>query len=154
MAWTIALVEAVRSVRAEMNLSPGAQAPLVAVAPDAAIAARLTRVDALIRRVARLSDVSHAGAAPRGAVTLALEGATLCLPLAGVIDIAAEQARLARAQEKNGKEAGGLRAKLGNPAFVERAKPEVVEKERARLQALEEEAAKLSAALARLSEMA
>ncbi|MFN3614855.1 MAG: class I tRNA ligase family protein, partial [Rubrimonas sp.] len=154
MTWTIALVEAVRSVRAEMNIAPGAQLPLLAVGADAATTDRLARVDALIRRVARLSDVSHAAAAPRGAITLALPGATLCLPLAGVIDLAAEQARLAKALEKNGKEAGSLRAKLGNPAFVEKAKPEVVEKERARLEALEAEAAKLTAAAARLAEMA
>jgi valyl-tRNA synthetase len=153
IAWTIALVEAVRSVRAEMNIAPGAPVPLAAVGADAATRERMARVDALIRRLARLSDVAHADAAPKGAVTLALEGATLCLPLAGVIDVAAEKTRLAKALEKNAREKGGLEAKLGNPAFLEKAKPEVVEKERARLEALAEEAAKLSAAAARLAEM-
>jgi valyl-tRNA synthetase len=154
IAWTIALVEAVRSVRAEMNIAPGAPLPLVAVGADAAAAERMGRVDALIRRLARLSDVTHGDAAPKGAVTLALEGATLCLPLAGVIDVAAEKARLAKALEKNAKEKGGLEAKLGNEAFLAKAKPEVVEKDRARLESLAEEAAKLSAASARLADLA
>ena len=154
MAWTIALVEGVRSVRAEMGLAPGAPVPLVAVGADDAARARLARVDALIRRVARLSDVTHADAPPRGAVTLAAEGATLCLPLAGVIDVAAERARLEKALEKIARESGGVEAKLANPAFVEKARAEVVEKERARLAQLAEEGARLRAAAARLAELA
>ncbi len=154
MGWTIAAIEAVRSARAEMNVNPGAQIPLVAVEPDAATAARLARVGPLLARLARLSTVETAGAAPKGAVTLAVQGATLCLPLAGVIDVAAEGARLEKALAKLEKERAGLQAKLANPAFVEKAKPEVVEKERVRLAALAEEAGKLAAAQARLAELA
>jgi len=98
--------------------------------------------------------VTLADAAPKGAVTLAVEGATLCLPLAGVIDIAAERARLARALEKLEKERGGVAAKLANPAFIEKAREDVVAKERARLETLALDADKLAAAAARLAEIA
>ena len=154
IAWTIALIEGVRSARAEMNVAPGPLIPLVAVGADAATRARLARVDALIRRLARLESVTLADAAPKGAVTLAVEGATLCLPLAGVIDIAAERARLARALEKLEKERGGVAAKLANPAFIEKAREDVVAKERARLETLALDADKLAAAAARLAEIA
>jgi len=154
IAWTIALIEGVRSARAEMNVAPGPLIPLVAVGADAATRARLARVDALIRRLARLERVTLADAAPKGAVTLAVEGATLCLPLAGVIDIAAERARLARALEKLEKERGGVAAKLANPAFIEKAREDVVAKERARLETLALDADKLAAAAARLAEIA
>ncbi len=84
-------------------------------------------------------------------MTLAVEGATFCLPLAEVIDVAAERDRLAKAIAKLGKEAGGLRGKLGNPAFVAKAPEEVVDEQRARLEAAEEEIAILEAAEARLA---
>jgi valyl-tRNA synthetase len=153
MGWTIALIEGVRSVRAEMNIAPGAQLPLVVVGASEAVRARLPRVDALIRRLARLGSVEHAEAAPKGAVTVAVEGATLCLPLAGVIDLAAEGARLEKALAKVAKETAGLQAKLGNEAFLAKAPAAVVAEQRARLAALDDEAAKLKAAQARLAEI-
>jgi valyl-tRNA synthetase len=153
MGWTIALIEGVRSVRAEMNIAPGAQLPLVVVGASEAVQARLPRVDALVRRLARLSSVDHADAAPKGAVTVAVEGATLCLPLAGVIDLKAESARLDKALAKVAKEAAGLQAKLGNEAFLAKAPETVVAEQRARLAALDEETAKLKAAMARLADL-
>jgi valyl-tRNA synthetase len=153
MGWTVAAIEAVRSVRAEMNVAPGAQIPLVVVGATAEADARLARVAPLLTRLARLSAIERAKAAPKGAVTLAVEGATLCLPLAGVIDLAAEGARLAKALEKTRKEMAGIEAKLANPAFLAKAREEVVAEQRARMEALTAEAAKLSAAQARLAEI-
>jgi len=152
MGWTIALIEAVRSARAEMNVSPGAQIPLVVVGADAQAAERLARNDALIRRVARIASIVTAPAAPKGAITLTIEGATLCLPLAGVIDIAAETARLAKAMAKLDAEIGGLAAKLANEAFTSRAPAHVIEEQRGRLGEARESRAKLAAAAARLAE--
>ena len=153
MGWTIALIEAVRSVRAEMGIAPGAQLPLVVVGASETVQARLPRVDALIRRLARLASVAHAETAPKGAVTVAVEGATLCLPLAGVIDFAAEAARLDKALAKVAKEAAGLQAKLSNEAFLAKAPEAVVAEQRARLAGLDDETAKLKAAAARLAEL-
>ncbi len=153
MAWTIAAIDAVRSVRAEMGIAPGASIPLVVVGADADTAARLGRVSPLLLRLARLSGIETADAAPKGALTLPAGGATLCLPLAGVVDLAAEGARLAKALEKARRDMAGIEAKLGNEAFLAKARPEVVEENRARLAALAAEAAKLEAARARLAEL-
>jgi valyl-tRNA synthetase len=153
MGWTIAAIEAVRSVRAEMNVAPGAQIPLVVVGATPEAAARLTRVAPLLTRLARLASIGRAEAAPKGALTLAVEGATLCLPLAGVIDLAAEGARLAKALDKTAKEMAGIDAKLANPAFLAKAREDVVAEQRARHEALTAEAAKLTAAQARLAEI-
>lgn len=74
----------------------------------------------------------------------------LHLILEGVIDIAAEKARLAKALEAVSKEAKSLEGRLNNPAFVEKAKPEAVEKARADYGEKSAEAERLAAALARL----
>jgi valyl-tRNA synthetase len=76
--------------------------------------------------------------------------ANVIIPLEGVIDIAAEKARLQKAREASAKEAKSLEARLANPAFVERAKPEAVEKARADPAHPAAEVARLEAALARL----
>jgi valyl-tRNA synthetase len=72
------------------------------------------------------------------------------LPLEGIIDIAVEKARLAKAHEASTKEAKSLLARLANPAFIEKAKPEAVEKARADHDAHAAEAGRLAEALARL----
>ena len=56
---------------------------------------------------------------------------TFVIPLEGLIDIDAEKARLAKALAASDKEAAALEGRLGNANFVERAKPEAVDKARA-----------------------
>jgi valyl-tRNA synthetase len=75
------------------------------------------------------------------------------LPLAGVVDVAAETARLTKALEKLEKDLGALRGRLANPQFLASAREEVVDEARARLEAGEAEAATLRAALARLRDL-
>ncbi len=67
---------------------------------------------------------------PKGAITIAVEGGTFCLPLADIIDVAEEKARLEKTLDKLDKEIGGLRGRLKNPKFVESAPDEVVEETR------------------------
>jgi valyl-tRNA synthetase len=89
--------------------------------------------------------------APEGAnAQIVIDGATYVLPLAGAIDVDAEKARLGKALEASQKEAKSLSGRLSNPNFVEKAKPEAVEKARADLADKEAEAERLQAALARL----
>ena len=92
IGWVIDLVSAIRSVRAEMSIS--AEIPLVLVGASGATAERAQCWDETIRRLARLSNISLAATAPAGAVALIVRGETAALPLAGIIDFAAEQARL------------------------------------------------------------
>ena len=83
-----------------------------------------------------------------------MPGGLYALPLADVIDVAAERERLEKSLGKLGKELGGLRGRLANPKFAESAPEAVVTKARADLAAREAEEAKLRAALARLAEVA
>lgn len=154
MNWVIALIEEIRSARAQMHVRAGIYVPLVVAEIDARGRAAWARNEALIRRLARVDDLQSVEEMPKGAVTIAVEGATFGLPLADIIDIGAEKARLEKAVGKLEKELKGLRGRLGNPKFVASAPEEVVEEARANLAAREEEEAKLKEALARLSELA
>nr|WP_324410624.1 valine--tRNA ligase [Amaricoccus sp.]HMQ94006.1 valine--tRNA ligase [Amaricoccus sp.] len=151
MGWVIGLIEEIRSVRAEMHVPAGAKIPLIELELAPAQAAALETNRALVARLARIERFETADAAPKGAVTIAREGGSFCLPLADVIDLEAERARLAKALEKLRKEANGLRGKLANAAFLANAPEAVVDENRARLEAAEEEIAILSAAEARLA---
>ena len=154
MNWVIALIEEIRSARAQMHVRAGLYVPLVVAEIDARGRAAWARNEALIRRLARVESLAQVAELPRGAVTIAVEGATFGLPLADIIDIGAEKTRLEKTLGKLEKELRGLRGRLGNPKFVASAPEEVVEEARANLAAREEEEAKLKEALARLSELA
>ncbi len=151
MTWVTGLIEEIRSVRAQMHVPAGAKVTLVALDLAGGQAAALERNRAMVARLARIERFETAAAAPAGAVTITCEGATFCLPLADVIDIAAERARLAKATDKLEREAKGLRSKLANAAFLAKAPEDVVDENRARLEALDEEIAVLKAAASRLS---
>jgi valyl-tRNA synthetase len=151
MNWVIGLIEEIRSVRAQMHVPAGARVTLVQLGATAVQAGALERNRALVARLARVERFDTAAETPKGAVTLTVQGASFCLPLADVIDIAAERERLRKALDKLGKEASGLRAKLSNEAFVARAPEEVVDEQRSRLEAAEEEMTILKAAATRLA---
>ena len=153
MRWVIALIEAIRSARAEMNVPAGLKVPLVVQGLGEEARAAWEANEALIRRLARIESFEEVESLPRGAVTLAVEGGVFAMPLAGLIDVAAEKARLEKALQKIGKEIRGLEGRIGNPKFVESAPEEVVEETRANLAARREEAGKLETALGRLREL-
>jgi valyl-tRNA synthetase len=77
-----------------------------------------------------VSEISSASSAPQGSVQLVVRGEVAALPLVGVIDIAAERARLAKEMQKAEADIARVDAKLGNPKFVDRAPEEVVEEEK------------------------
>jgi valyl-tRNA synthetase len=136
-----------------MNVAGGAQIEMVVTGADSAVRDRLSRNGALIERLARLSGISLSDQATKGSVTLALEDCALSLPLAAVIDVAAERTRLRKAQDKADNEITGLKSKLSNEKFLTKAPEEVVAEQRDRLAAAVAEREKLAAALARLAEL-
>jgi valyl-tRNA synthetase len=152
MRWTVALIEGVRSARAQMNVPAGLTVPVVMAEADGPARAALLRNGALIRRLARIEEPAE-GAVPRGSVTVAVPGAVFALPLEGLIDIAAETARMEKGLARVEKEAAGLRGRLGHPGFLASAPEEVVAEAREALAAREAEAAQLRTALARLAEI-
>ncbi|MDY6923618.1 MAG: valine--tRNA ligase [Pseudomonadota bacterium] len=150
IGWLVDLVTEIRALRAEMNLAPSARPPLTFVAPDGATSDRIARHRDLILTLARVSEVATADAAPAGAVTIVSGGATAALSLAGIIDLAAERARLEKEIAAFDSDIGHVNKKLGNPNFVSRAAPEVVDEQREKLAEAEAGKARLQAALARL----
>jgi valyl-tRNA synthetase len=147
--WLIRLVSGIRAARTELGVPPGAKLALHVREPSERTAQRLQRNEAAIKRLARIETISE-GEATGGAAQVVVDEATFVLPLEGVIDIAAERARLAKALQAAEKERDSLSARLGNPSFVERAKPEAVEKARADHAEKASEADKYRAALQRL----
>jgi len=149
--WLIGLVSEIRSARTELNVPPSHKLEMVAATESDAAARRLAAFDTLITRTARLGTITTDAPAPAGAAAqIVVDGALFILPLEGVIDLAAEKARLTKSLEAAQKEAKSLEGRLANPAFVEKAKPEAVEKARADHAEKSAEAARLGAALARL----
>jgi valyl-tRNA synthetase len=150
--WLIDLVSGIRSARSEMNVPPGATAPLVLVGASDATRQMAERHDAAIKRLARAEAISFADEAPKGSAQVVIGEAVACLPLGSLIDLVAEKARLEKAQAKTESEAARIVAKLGNEKFVANAKPEVVEAERERLAELDQQKISLKIALQRISE--
>ena len=153
MSWVIALIDAIRSARAQMNVPAGAKVPLVQVAISPAGEAALAANMAQIQQMARITEVTQVSEMPKGAITITAPQATFGLPLADIIDVAAEKMRLEKSMGKLAKELGGLRGRLNNPKFAISAPPEVLAETQANLEAREEEEAKIATALARLEEI-
>jgi valyl-tRNA synthetase len=103
---------------------------VVLAGPSAATKERAGRWAEFARRLARVADISFAAAAPQGSVQLLIRGDVAALPLKGVIDFAAERARLQKEMQKADSDIQRVDAKLGNPKFVANAAEEVVEGER------------------------
>jgi valyl-tRNA synthetase len=152
VGWVIALVSELRAIRSEMGVPPAREITTHLKDAHGETLARLERWKEPILRLARLSDITPLeGEVPKGAAQGVVGEATVVLPLAGVIDLAAERARLGREIAKQREEIRKLDQKLANPAFVSRAAEEVVEETRRKRAAAEATAARLEAALARIA---
>jgi valyl-tRNA synthetase len=152
IGWLVDLIGAIRSVRSEMNVPPASQVPLVLAAVSSETRARAGRWDEFLKRLARLSEVSFADQPPAGSVRIVVRGEVAALPLAGVIDVAAERSRLNKDLAKLKADIARVRAKLGNADFLARAPEEVVEGDREKLAETENRRDKLVEALRQLPE--
>ena len=148
--WLIALVQSLRGAKAELGIAPGARLPLFAAEAGETTRSRITRLAASLDRVGRIEAVNFAPPPAGASMQLVVDGETFAVPLEGLIDVAAERSRLEKALIAARKEADSLSARLGNPAFTEKAKPEAVAKAREDHAARAAEADRLAAALARL----
>ncbi|GAA0005479.1 hypothetical protein BRDID11002_54820 [Bradyrhizobium diazoefficiens] len=152
IGWVIDLVTQIRSVRAEMNIPPATLTALVLAGASAETRERAPRWTDVIKRMARLSDISFADRAPDGAVQLLVRGEVAALPLKGVIDVAAERTRLDKEIGKADADIKRAESKLANEKFVANAAEEVVEEEREKREAALARKAKLLEALERLKQ--
>ncbi len=159
MNWVTGLIDEIRSARAQMHVPVGLRVELLHDSGDSSaetqlrIAGYLDRNRVLIQRLARVEYRAIDGPAPKGSISVAAEGAAFAIPLAGIIDIGEEKARLTKAKDKLDKEIAGLNGRLDNPNFARSAPEEVVDEARTNLEARQAEAATLQAALTRLAEL-
>ena len=149
--WLIDVITNVRSVRSEMNVPAGAKLPLVVVGAGDTTLKRLVAGTSLITRLARLEEISPQSTVPGESAQFVVGEATWALPLAGVIDIAAEKIRLEKEVGKLDAEVAQIDKKLGNEQFVAKAPEEVIEEQKARREAAIQRRHHIAEALTRLS---
>jgi valyl-tRNA synthetase len=153
IGWVVDLITAIRSVRMEMNIAGGTQIPLQLIA-GGETKARVERWSEALKRLARLSEIGFADAPPKGSVQLLVRGEIAALPLAGVVDLAAERARLEKEIAKCDADIQRVDKKLENKDFVARAPEEILELEKERRREAEERKGKIREALDRLKDVA
>jgi len=156
IGWLKGFVSGIRQIRGEANLPRSAPLSVRLADASALDCERLERHGTQLRKLAaleRIELVPH-GANVKGAATALLGGMRILVPLAGLIDVAAERDRLGKQLARAQDDAGKSRRKLENQNFVANAPPDVVAKENARIAELDQRAAQLTAQIARLAEIA
>jgi valyl-tRNA synthetase len=154
MSFVQNVIEAVRGIRGEMSIPPSREISLVMKTGPAHPPEDLRRYEGYLQRLARVTSLSFIeGSAPRPKIsaTAVVEGEELFVPLEGVIDLGVERARLQKEIDRIEGVLRGIRSKLGNASFVEKAPPDVVAKEKEKLSSFETNIGKLKESLARLS---
>ncbi len=150
MDWVIRLISEIRSVRSEMNVNAGARIPCVIVGAGQDARRRAAAWENEIMRLARLSSMVFEDVVPASSAQIALDEATVALPLEGMIDFVAERARLNKELEKIAKDMGVIDGRLNNANFVAKAPPEALEESRELKVQLDAKKAKVGEALKRL----
>ncbi|HLK83017.1 MAG TPA: valine--tRNA ligase [Xanthobacteraceae bacterium] len=153
IGWVVEVISAIRSVRTEMNIAPAMQIPLVLAGVASETYERAQRWSDVIKRMAKIGDISIADAPPAGAVQLLVRGDTVALPLKGIVDLAAETARLEKEKAKAEADINRIDARLANADFIARAPEEVVEADREKREEAAARKAKILEALERLKQM-
>jgi valyl-tRNA synthetase len=153
MNWVIGLIDDIRSARQQMHVPAGLKIPMLVCGWDEAGKGAWARNEALIEKLARVSSLTEVAAFPKGCINIPVPGGSFALPLADIINVDAEKARLEKTLQKLAKEIGGLHGRLKNQKFIDSAPAEVVAKTRTNLAEREGEEATLNAALARLKEL-
>jgi valyl-tRNA synthetase len=148
--WLVDIITAIRSVRSEMNITPSTQLKLEIVGASDQTKARLEAQDAVIKRLARAEEIKVSTDVPQGSAQVVVGEATIALPLAGVIDLDAEKARLEKEIDKISKVAAKFSGKLNNERFVANAPAEIVEEQKSKLAEQEALKAKVQEALNRI----
>jgi valyl-tRNA synthetase len=134
MKTLIELIRGIRNIRAEYDVDPGRR--LTALAHGGRQQTLISEYQPLFARLCRVDEISflsNEDAAPEKAASIVVGDATLYLPLAGLIDLEAERTRLNKELENLESQLKRSHNLLGNPNFVDKAKPEVVEREQAKL---------------------
>jgi valyl-tRNA synthetase len=150
IGFVVDLISDIRSVRSEINVPAGTQSSLVLVKASPSTRAAIESWRPMIERLARVSDIAFSESAPGQSAQIIVRGEVAALPLAGIIDLDVERARLEKELVKLDQDIAVVDKKLGNPDFMARAPEEVVEENRERKAAAQARKLKIIEALARL----
>ena len=153
MDWVVRLISEVRSVRAELNVPPGATLPILHKNAGEATLSRLAIHGGLIERLARAEGIATVDDVPKGAVQIVVDEATYVLSLADVIDVSGEKARLEKEIAKLEGEIVKFEKKLANEGFLAKAPEDVVDEQRERRDKAMADRDRRSEALERLAAM-
>jgi len=150
----IEVVSAIRSIRGEMNVNPGKRIE-AKVACDAEVHADLATQEQLIMSLARLESLNwlDADVEVEGAAVAPLADATVYLPLAGLVNVEEELARLEKNMAKLDKDIAMREGKLGNPKFCDNAPEAVVAKVQLELDEAKARRDEMQAGLERLRKL-
>ncbi|MDX1499342.1 MAG: valine--tRNA ligase [Woeseiaceae bacterium] len=153
--WVKAFILGVRQIRGEMDIPPGKALPVIMQHATDADEDRAARFAMLLEQVGRVASIAtlEADAEPPASATALMGELRLLVPMAGLIDVAAERVRLGKQRDKVAADLAKADAKLGNEKFVNNAPPEVVTQERARKAEFERNLAQLDEQLAKLAEL-
>jgi valyl-tRNA synthetase len=132
MEWVVQAISAMRALRAELNVPPGARVPLFIKDAEPEVLDRIVRHRGHFERLARVDRFESVDAAPAGGIQMVVGGAILILRLAEVVDLAREKERLGKEIGRLDSELSKITAKLANPNFLAKARAEVVEDQRER----------------------
>ena len=148
--WVIDTISKTRSFKAELNIPPGTRLTANIADPQVSTMSVIARQAAALSRLGRIDSFVYAPVATNNVAQIVVGGDTVVFALDDVIDLDAERSRITKALEAARKERDALAGRLSNAAFVEKAKPEAVEKARADHAEKAAEAERLAVALARL----
>jgi valyl-tRNA synthetase len=150
MEWVVAAISAVRSVRSETGVPAAARVPLLLKDAGPAVAARVERHRDHILRLAGAAAIDIVDQIPAGSVSVVVEGTTLALRLGEVVDLDREKSRLAKEIGRLDADLARFATKLANPAFLAKAKPEIIDEQREREADTRRDRDRLQAAFDRL----
>ena len=150
------VITGIRNIRGEMNIAPAMKLNVTVQTDEADITRRMQDHQDLIANLARLESltISPVGKKPRAAATSVIEGATIFVSLAGIIDFSQEAARLQTEIGKIDAELATLNKKLGNEDFLSKAPEAVVDKVRTQQAAFSEKREALEMHLSRIEALA
>jgi valyl-tRNA synthetase len=154
--WVREFILGIRQIRGEMDISPGKQLPVILQHASAEDQRRAGEHAALLTRVGRVASIAilDDGTEPPASATALLGDMQLLVPMKGLIDVAAERARLDKQRGKLEADLARTRGKLGNDKFVNNAPAAVVSQERERAAEFEKQLAQLALQVEKLNKLA
>lgn len=155
MEWLKQVIDGVRNIRGEMDISPNKALPLMLQHADETATRRLEQNASFLKALAKLESIDFLRDDEEGpaSATALIGKLELHIPMAGLIDKDAELARLDKAIDKANGEIKRVQGKLGNESFVSKAPAAVIDKERAKLSEQEETLATLTQQRAKIAAM-